>query len=67
MATKDKAATVSGAGWLCDFFGKLTEGLIALGHTPEEIHMLVTAKGRPAMEKMVDLQSEDLDGDAFLS
>ena len=54
MARKDIASIVSGVGWACDFVGKLVDGLLAKGHTPEEIHSLVTAKSRPAMDKIVE-------------
>ncbi|MEK7629579.1 MAG: hypothetical protein AAB394_03635 [Patescibacteria group bacterium] len=54
MARKDVAAIVSGAGWTADFMGQLINGLLAKGHAPEEIHSLVTAKQRPAMDKIVE-------------
>ncbi|MEK9185760.1 MAG: hypothetical protein AAB863_03210 [Patescibacteria group bacterium] len=54
MARKDIASIVSGVGWACDFVGKLVDGLLVKGHTPEEIHSLVTAKSRPAMDKIVE-------------
>lgn len=60
MAAKDKIAVVSGAGWMCHFVGELVDGLIAKGHTPEEIHTLVTPRGKPAMEKIVEEVSRHL-------
>ena len=62
MARKDVASIVSGAGWVCDFVGKLVDGLVTKGHTAEEIHSLVTAKQRPAMEKIVEEVSRFLNG-----
>ena len=69
MARKDVAAIVSGAGWTADFMGQLINGLLAKGHAPEEIHSLVTAKQRPAMDKIVEEVSSFLRelGNIFLS
>lgn len=55
---KNVSAIVSGAGWVADFMGQLVEGLRRKGCTDEEIHSLVTAKVRPAMEKIVDAVAE---------
>lgn len=62
MARKNVSAIISGAGWACDFVGQLIGGLAAKGHTPEEIHSLVTAKQRPAMERIVNEVSSFLRG-----
>ncbi len=60
MASKDKPAIVSGAGWIGDFAGKLVNGLIERGCSLEQIHSLVTSEGKIAMGKFIDGVAEYL-------
>lgn len=55
---KNVSAIVSATGWVADFMGQLVDGLHKKGCTDDEIHSLVTAKARPAMEKIVDAVAE---------
>lgn len=60
MARKDVSAIVSGAGWVADFAGQMIRGLKEQGVSEEEIHALVTSKGKLPMERIITEVSREI-------
>lgn len=60
MARKDVSAIISGAGWIADFSGQLIRGLKEQGVSDQEIHALVTSKGKLPMERIITEVSREI-------
>ena len=62
MAKKNVAAVISGAGWIANFTDQLIHGLRERGCSEEEIHGLITARGKVPMAQIIDAIAESIRG-----
>lgn len=67
MARKDVAAIVSGAGWIADFAGQFICGLKERGCSDEQIHSLVTSKGKLPMAKIIAEVYQEIRGKLIIT